>query len=173
MSEKTPGRGGCSGARVWTDGSLAWEPCSSCEERRGTAKGDGGDGRERRRVEGGSVGGSGGAHRRCKSCRILQGGFFRDRRGSDEAARGMKFFRGLCATCRIETLVPPTSTLSRCSFHSSSVADVSRLFQRRRRNNPLLGQTLPARFFCQPRSLLPPRFRRESENSRLRKLDLS
>lgn len=29
-------RGVAARARVWTDGSPAWEPCSSCEKRKGT-----------------------------------------------------------------------------------------------------------------------------------------
>lgn len=49
--------------------------------------------------------------------------------------------------------------LCRCSFHSSSDdADVSRPFQRRRRNNPLLGQ--PSRSVLPIAISFTPRFRR-------------
>lgn len=127
-------RGVAARARVWTDGSPAWEPCSSCEERKGTGRGRSGEdggGRKRRRVEGGGVGGGGGdddgdgAHRRRRSfhtfTRRVLGGRGVGGGGRRAETTGAKFFRGRSCNVphRLATLALQRHLLCFCSFHSS------------------------------------------------------
>jgi len=127
-------RGVAARARVWTDGSPAWEPCSSCEERKGAGKEGGGDGRgrKRRRVEGGGVGGggsgggggddddgSGAPSISWKLPHIHKEGARGSRGGESGNDGGQNSFVDDPATCRIDwQLWPSDCLLCCCSFHS-------------------------------------------------------
>lgn len=161
-------RGVAARARVWTDGSPAWEPCSSCEERKGTRRGgwrERGGGRKRRRVEGGGGGGGGddddggggggatdaveaSTHPHEEGARWPKGwGGGRERK-----QRGRNSFADDPATCRIDwQLWPSDDVYFVVALSILPRRGVSALpFQCQRCNNPLLGQPSQP---CRPRSL--------------------
>lgn len=103
-------RGVAARARVWTDGSPAWEPCSSYEERKGRHgrgwRGGTGEGRRKEENEEGGVGGGGGgdddddggsgAHptKPWKPSDTSARGVLAGREGESTGTTGARFFRG-------------------------------------------------------------------------------